>query len=73
MRLVGVEAEEGAIVVDQVLREDARDQRLADPAFFAADEVDVGHGYSLKAVIDRYGIQRLGSVIPGSDPESSQI
>jgi hypothetical protein len=33
VRFVGVEAEKRAFVVDQVLREDARDQRFADPAF----------------------------------------
>ena len=40
---VGIEAEEGLFVVDQVLREQPCDQRFADPALFAADEVDVCH------------------------------
>ena len=31
---VGIEAEEGQAAVDEVLRQDARHQRLADPAFF---------------------------------------
>ena len=41
VRAVGVEAEEGQLLVDQVLRQHARHQRFADAAFFAADEMDV--------------------------------
>jgi hypothetical protein len=44
VRAVGVEADEGQAAVDQVLGQHARDQRLADAAFFAADEMDVAHG-----------------------------
>ncbi len=43
VRAVGVEAEERQILVDQVLRDEARHERLAHAAFLAADEVDVGH------------------------------
>jgi hypothetical protein len=34
----------GSLAVDQVLRQHAREQRFADAAFFAADEMDVAHG-----------------------------
>ena len=47
VRFVGVEAEKRTFVVDQILREDACDQRFADAALFAADEVNVSHGFSL--------------------------
>jgi len=30
-------------VIDEVLRQDARDHRLADAAFFAADEMQFAH------------------------------
>jgi hypothetical protein len=43
VRAVGVEAEEGQLLVDQVLREDARHQRLADAALLAADEMNLAH------------------------------
>ena len=44
VRAVGVEAEERHVAVDEVLRDHARHQRLADAALLAADEMDVGHG-----------------------------
>jgi hypothetical protein len=40
VRAVGVEADEGAALVDEVLRQHTRDDRLADAAFFATDEVE---------------------------------
>jgi hypothetical protein len=41
---VGVEADKRHLVVDEVLRQQARDHRFADPAFFATDQVDLGLG-----------------------------
>jgi hypothetical protein len=40
---VGIEAQERQLAVDQILRQQARHQRLADAAFFPADEVNRGH------------------------------
>jgi hypothetical protein len=40
---VGVEAEEGVGVIDEVLSDDTGDDGFADAAFFAADEVDICH------------------------------
>ena len=44
VRAVGVEARERPAVVDEVLRQDPRDDGFADAAFFAADEIDGAHG-----------------------------
>ena len=41
VRSIGVEAEKGKLLVDQVLGEDAGHQRFADTALLAADEMDV--------------------------------
>ena len=42
VRAVGVEADEVDLVVDEVLRLQARQHRLAHTALLAADEVDLG-------------------------------
>jgi hypothetical protein len=42
VRAVGVEADEGQLVVDEKLRQQARHHRLADAALFTPDEVDLG-------------------------------
>ena len=44
VRAIGVVADEGHLVVDEVLRQQPRDQRLADAAFLAADQVDLRAG-----------------------------
>ena len=41
VRAVGVEADEGHLLVDEVLRQQPRHHRLADAALFATDEVDL--------------------------------
>ena len=43
MGAIGVETDEREVSVDEVLRENPCDHGLADPAFFAADEMNVGH------------------------------
>ena len=40
VRTVGIEAGEGPATVDEILRQQACHDRLADPAFFAADEIE---------------------------------
>lgn len=43
MGSIGVETNEREVSVDEVLRENPCDHGLADPALFAADEMNVGH------------------------------
>ena len=43
MGAIGVETNEREVSVDEVLRENPCDHGLADPALFAADEMNVGH------------------------------
>lgn len=49
VRLVGVEAEEWDVTVDELLGEDTCDDGLADTALFAADEVKPRHVVSMLA------------------------
>jgi hypothetical protein len=45
VRAVGVKPGEGAAFVNEVLGQQSGNDRLADAAFFAADEIDRGHGF----------------------------
>ena len=44
VRAVGIEADEGQLLVDEVLRQQTRHHRLADPALLPTDQVDLRHG-----------------------------
>ncbi len=63
MRLVGVEADEGQVVVDQILGQHARHEGLANATLFAANEMQFAHvcvSPRLKLVMDSLGL-RLAS------------
>src|SRR5208282_3891459 len=46
VRPVGIETDERQRMIDEVLREQARDQRLADAALFSPEQMNVRHGSS---------------------------
>ena len=47
MRAIAIEAEKRLPVIDEVLRENAGHERLADAALLATDEMDRAHARSL--------------------------
>ena len=60
---VGVETHEGQPLVDEVLGDEAGDDRLADAALLASDEIDARHAILFRARRGRRGRGTFGTLV----------